>query len=478
MADRTVEQALEAADTQLGASLERLLSFVRIPSISTDSRHRGDCRRAAEWLAGELASLGLDSAVRDTPGHPMVVAHDPAGVAGPRVLFYGHYDVQPVDPLELWDHPPFEPRIVDAGDDKHITGRGASDDKGALLTFIEACRAWKSVHGHLPASISFLFEGEEESGSPSLVPFLEANRDELSRDVVFVCDTDMWDDQTPAITTLLRGHLFEEVTLEAADRDLHSGMFGNAVRNAVELLCDILGELRGPDGAIAIPGFYDGVQPLAPEIAALWKSIPFDEAGFLARVGASVPAGEAGRSVMEQLWARPSFDICGISGGYEGEGFKAVLPAKASAKVSFRLVPGQDPDRLRTLFRQFVTERLPADCRASFSSFGASRATAIAPDGPFIGPALETLTEEWGRQAALAGTGGSIPIVGHFKRILGMDSVMVGFARFDNRVHSPNEKYDLSSFHHGIRSWVRVLGRLDEMARSQAERRSSPTEAR
>ncbi|MEF2071583.1 M20/M25/M40 family metallo-hydrolase [Consotaella aegiceratis] len=459
-----VEKVLAEADRGLEQSLARLFDFIRIPSISTDRTYAADCRRAAEWLAGELAGIGLDSAVRETPGHPMVVAHDRAAPAGPKVLFYGHYDVQPVDPLELWTHPPFEPQLLDAGADKHITGRGASDDKGALMTFLEACRAWKAVHGSLPASISVLLEGEEESGSPSLVPFLEANRDELARDVVFVCDTDMWDDRTPAITTLLRGHMFDEVEITAADRDLHSGMFGNAVRNAVGLLTGILAEIRRPDGSIALPGFYDGVAEVAPEIAELWRQIPFDEAGFLGRVGVSVPAGEAGRSVMEQLWARPSYDICGISGGYEGEGFKAVLPARAKAKVSFRLVSGQDPEAVRAAFRDFVRARLPADCTATFTAYGGSKATAIDPAGPFIQPALGALTEEWGRQAALAGTGGSIPIVGHFKRILGMESVMVGFARFDNRVHSPNEKYDLSSFNHGIRSWVRILGRLQAIA--------------
>ena len=449
---------LDRIDADLEKSLERLFAFIRIPSISTDPTYKEECRRAAEWLAAELRDLGFDASARITGGHPMVVGHHVHGAEGPHALFYGHYDVQPVDPIELWDTPPFEPTLVAAPNgDTWIVARGASDDKGALMTFIEACRAWKAVSGDLPIRVSILLEGEEESGSPSLKPFLEANHKELSADVALVCDTDMWDNDTPAVTTMLRGLVGEEVEITCADRDLHSGMFGSAARNPIHLLTEILASLRDADGHITLPGFYDGVQELPAEVKDQWNRLPFDEAGFLGEVGLSIPAGEKGRSVLEQVWARPTCEVNGIVGGYTGEGFKTVIPSKASAKVSFRLVTGQDPAKIREAFRTHVQARIPADCTVTFKEHGGSPALSLPLDGPWLKPTLQALTDEWGREAALAGTGGSIPIVGDFKRLLNMDALMVGFARFDNRVHSPNEKYDLSSFHHGIRSWARIL---------------------
>lgn len=449
---------LDRIDADLDKSLERLFEFIRIPSISTDPAYKEECRQAAEWLAAELRELGFDASARTTEGHPMVVGHQVQAAKGPHVLFYGHYDVQPVDPVELWNTPPFEPTLVAAPNgDTWIVARGASDDKGALMTFIEACRAWKAVSGELPIKVSILLEGEEESGSPSLNPFLEDHRDELAADVALVCDTDMWDNDTPAVTTMLRGLVGEEVEITCANRDLHSGMFGSAARNPIHLLTEILATLRDAEGRITLPGFYDGVQELPAEVKDQWNRLPFDEAGFLGQVGLSILAGEKGRSVVEQIWARPTCEVNGIVGGYTGEGFKTVIPSKASAKVSFRLVTGQDPAKVREAFRAHVQARIPADCTVTFNEHGGSPALSLPLDGPWLKPTLDALTEEWGREAALAGTGGSIPIVGDFKRLLNMDALMVGFARFDNRVHSPNEKYDLSSFHHGIRSWARIL---------------------
>jgi acetylornithine deacetylase/succinyl-diaminopimelate desuccinylase-like protein len=449
---------LDRIDADLDNSLERLFAFIRIPSISTDPAYKAECQRAAEWLAAELRALGFDASARVTTGHPMVVGHQAQAEKGPHVLFYGHYDVQPVDPIELWTSPPFEPTLVPAPNgDTWIVARGASDDKGALMTFIEACRAWKTVTGALPIRVSVLLEGEEESGSPSLKPFLETHRDELALDVALVCDTDMWDHETPAVTTMLRGLVGEEIEITCADRDLHSGMFGSAARNPIHLLTEVLATLRGADGRIILEGFYDGVQELPAAVKEQWQRLPFDEAAFLKQVGLSIPAGEKGRSVLEQIWARPTCEINGIVGGYTGEGFKTVIPSKASAKVSFRLVSGQDPEQVRKAFREHVRSRIPADCTVTFKEHGGSPALSLPLDGPWLNRALDALTEEWGHEAALAGTGGSIPIVGDFKRLLNMDALMVGFARFDNRVHSPNEKYDLSSFHHGIRSWARIL---------------------
>lgn len=459
----TLQAVLDHADAHMEASLARLFDLVRIPSVSTVPAHAGDCRAAAAWLADQLAGLGFDASVRPTGGHPMVVAHQ-TDATGPHVLFYGHYDVQPVDPLDLWDTDPFEPVLRPAPDgDTHIVGRGASDDKGQLLTFIEACRAWKAVTGSLPIRVSMLFEGEEESGSASLGPFLRETADELRADVMMVCDTDMWDRTTPAITTMLRGLVGEEFTITTADRDLHSGMFGNAARNALQVVADVLSTLRSPDGGVTLPGFYDGVTDLAPEIRAQWQSLPFDQDAFLSDVGLSIPAGEARYSIMEQVWARPSCEIHGVIGGYTDPGFKTVIPARATAKVSFRLVAGQDPLRIREAFRAHVRAHLPADCSVSFTAHGASPAISLPLDSPYLAATRAALSHEWGTETALAGTGGSIPIVGEFKRLLGMDTLLVGFARFDNRIHSPNEKYDLSSFTGGIRSFIRVLAALSQI---------------
>lgn len=458
----TLDAVLVQADQQLDMSLERLFELIRIPSVSTEPQYAADCRRAAEWLRDELAGLGFDATVRDTAGHPMVVGHGPT-TPGPHVLFYGHYDVQPVDPLALWNTPPFEPTLVPQPDgETFITGRGASDDKGQLLTFIEACRAWKAVTGSLPIRISMLFEGEEEAGSPSLGPFLAANADDLRADTILVCDTDMWDRETPAITTMWRGFVSEEFEVTTADRDLHSGMFGSAARNAVQLISTILGQLRSEDGSVAIPGFYDGVAELPAANKAEWARLPFDAEKFLGDIGLSIPAGEEGRSVLEQVWARPTAEVHGVWGGYSGDGFKTVIPAKAGAKISFRLVDGQDPNRIREIFRDFVRARIPADCSVTFKAYGTAAARSMPLDGVLLNKAKEALTEEWQRETALAGTGGSIPILGEFKERLGMDSLLIGFARFDNRIHSPNEKYDLSSFHKGIRSWVRILHAFSE----------------
>ncbi|MQB41171.1 dipeptidase [Rhizobium sp. ICMP 5592] len=458
-----IEAVLSHVDQTMDQSLQRLFDLIRIPSVSTDPAYRDHCRRAAEWLSSDLASIGFDASVRDTTGHPMVVGHEKRA-GGPHVLFYGHYDVQPVDPLPLWKTDPFEPVLqpMENGDTA-IVARGASDDKGQLMTFVEACRAWKSVTGTLPIQISILFEGEEEAGSPSLAPFLDKTASELAADSVLVCDTDMWDHDTPAVTTMLRGLVSQEIEITCADRDLHSGMFGNAARNALQVLSDIVASLRTPDGGVAIAGFYDGVRELPEAVRAQWKSLPFDEDGFLRDIGLSIPAGEKGRSILEQVWARPSCEINGMSGGYTGDGFKTVIPAKASAKISFRLVEGQDPVSIRDAFQAHVRACIPSDCSVSFKEYGLAPATTMPLDSPFLRKTLEALTTEWQREAALAGTGGSIPIIGEFKRRLGCDALLVGFARFDNRIHSPNEKYDLSSFHKGIRSWVRILASFCEI---------------
>jgi len=441
-------------------ALARLFELLRFRSISTDPAFDGECRAAAEWLAGDLAGIGFEARVAPTEGHSMVVAHDLAA-DGPHLLFYGHYDVQPVDPPELWDRDPFDPQVVTREDGStFISARGAADDKGQLMTFVEACRAFRAAHGRLPCKITILLEGEEESGGASLPPFLEANRDELTADIALVCDTGMWNASTPAITTMLRGNLADQVTIHAASRDLHSGMYGGAAANPIHVLARILADLRDDSGKITIPGFYDGVPEISGDLKAQWERLGFVPRDFLGEVGLAVPAGETGYSALEQIWSRPTAEVNGIWGGYTGAGFKTVIPAEAHAKVSFRLVGEQDPEAIRAAFRQFVTARLPADCRAEFVARGGGRATVMPLDDPAFDKARQALSEEWGAEAAFIGCGGSIPVVGDFKRLLGMDTLLIGFGLEDDRIHSPNEKYELASFTRGARSWARVLAAL------------------
>ncbi|EFL88455.1 dipeptidase [Ahrensia sp. R2A130] len=459
-----LDAALDKADTNLDASVDRLFHLLRIPSISTDPAYKDDCKRAADTLVEQLNALGFDASAREVPGHPMVVAHHPGPKEGadkvPHVLFYGHYDVQPVDPIELWNTDPFEPTVVGDGDDAKIYARGSSDDKGQLLTFVEACRAWIETSGDLPLKVTLLFEGEEESGSPSLEPFLEAAKEELSCDLALVCDTSMWDENTPAITTTLRGMSSDELTLVAADRDLHSGYYGGAATNPIHVLSKIIADLHAEDGSVTLDGFYDGVEDVPEDVKRSWEKLDFSAKDFLGEVGLSMPSGEANRSVLEQTWSRPTAEINGITGGYTGEGFKTVIAAKASTKVSFRLVGQQDPDAVAAAFRKHVAERLPEDCEAHWHPHGRNPATQLAWDLPELQKAASALTDEWGKQAALTGGGGSIPIVGNFKRQLGMDSLLIGFALASDAIHSPNEKYQMKSFRKGIRSWVRVMDAL------------------
>ncbi|MBS1165863.1 MAG: dapE [Proteobacteria bacterium] len=454
-----IDAVLARADLNLPTSLATLFDLVRIKSISTDAAYRPDCRKAAEFLANYLNQMGFDASVRDTAGNPVVVAHHDGGSpACPHVLFYGHYDVQPVDPLDLWTNDPFDPAIRDGDNgEKIISGRGTADDKGQLLTFVEAIRAFKDVRGALPVRLTILFEGEEESGSPSLKPFIEANAQELKADFAMVCDTAMWDRETPAICASLRGLVGEEITVTAADRDLHSGGYGGVAANPIHVLAAILAGLHDDTGAVTLPGFYDGVDEAPDEIKAVWRGLEQASPGFLSEIGLSIPSGEKGRSILELLWARPTAEVNGIAGGYAGDGFKTVIASKATAKVSFRLVGHQDPHKIRDAFRAYVRSRLPADCRVEFASHGASSAIQLPYDSALLDQAKRALSKEWPKPTIVIGGGGSIPVVGDFSSTLGMDTLLVGFGLSDDRGHSPNEKYNLRSFQKGIRSWVRIL---------------------
>ncbi len=452
------EHILNHLDADQDAALARLFALLRIESISTDPAYKPACKAAADWMVDDLQSIGFEAARRDTTGHPMVVAHFSG--PGPHILFYGHYDVQPVDPLDLWDTPPFEPTLEDTPAGTVIRARGASDDKGQLMTFIEACRAFKAVNGALPCAITILLEGEEESGSPSLIPFLKDNADELRADYALVCDTGMWDAQTPAITTMLRGLVSEDFTIHAASRDLHSGMYGGPAINPNRVLAKLLAGLHDEEGRITLPGFYDGVEPVPNTIKAQWESLDFKVENFLGEVDLNHPAGERAFTALEQIWARPTCDINGMWGGYTGAGFKTVLPAEASAKVSFRLVGAQDHAAIQASFRTYLEDGLPQDCTITYRAKDGAGATNMPIDAPYFTAARQALSDEWPKEAVFIGCGGSIPIVGHFQEYLGMNSMLIGFGLEDDQIHSPNEKYSLSSFQKGARSWVRVLHAL------------------
>lgn len=451
---------LDRLDAGLDGSLDRLSQWLAIPSIGTDPAYDEQTRAAAEWLRADLESLGFEASLRETGGQPIVLAHRRKEGA-PHVLFYGHYDVQPVDPLSLWESDPFKPVIkeIEPGR-KAILARGACDDKGQVMTFIEALRATLAETGDLPVGLTILVEGEEESGSANLPGFVKAHVGELAADVALVCDTGMWDRQTPCITSSLRGLVYQEITLTAADRDLHSGLFGGAAQNPIHVLSSIIAALRDADGRITVPGFYDGIPEPSAEQKAQWQALGLTEAEFLGGVGLKHSIGEKGRSLIEHMQSRPTCDVNGIWGGYTGDGTKTVIPAKASAKISFRLVVGQDPAKIGAAFQQFVRERLPADVTVEFIDYGGSPALAVPEDAPVLLKARKALADEWGTEVVTIGTGGSIPVGGDFKRTLGIDTLFVGFGLEDDRVHSPNEKYDLTSFHKGQRSWARILQAL------------------
>lgn len=453
-----MQSILSHVDQALEKSLERLFTFLRIPSISADPRHDGDCRKAAEWLRDYLAPLGFSVKICETAGQPIVLAQSLHAGKAPHILFYGHYDVQPVDPLDLWETPPFEPSIkTDETGQEIIHGRGAADDKGQILTFLEACHAIREQGRDLPVNITILLEGEEESGGEHLPAFLEEQKNHLHPDMAFICDTDMATPEVPAITAMLRGLVSEEIVIYAANRDLHSGIYGNAARNPIQILAKIIADLRDVEGRVTLPDFYEGVPEIADSIRQQWQEIGKTDEALLKPLGLKQAAGEKEFRAVEQTWCRPSCDVNGISGGYEGPGFKTVIPAKASAKISFRLVGQQDPIKIRESFRKFVQERIPEDCRVEFIAHGASCASMVSLEGPVLQQVSQALEAEWNQPAAIVGSGGAIPVVGDLQRVFGIESFLVGFSNVDDRIHSPNEKYNLRSFHKGIRSWVRIL---------------------
>jgi acetylornithine deacetylase/succinyl-diaminopimelate desuccinylase-like protein len=454
-------QVLTRAEADMDKAKARWMEWLRIPSVSAQPAHAADCRRAGEFARDALAGMGFAAELRETGGHPAVVAHhDGAGPGAPHLLYYGHYDVQPVEPLDLWTSPPFEPVETDGPRGKRVVARGAVDDKGQVAMWLGAFAAWHAETGTMPCRITVLIEGEEEVGSVSLQPFIAANRGALRADVAVISDTGMWDIDTPALTTSLRGLVYLQIDLKAANRDLHSGMYGGSALNPINALTAALGQLKDAQGRIQVPGFYDGVQDVSSRQANQWAALGFDEARYLDDIGLSEPAGEKGRGALERLWARPSVDINGIWGGYAGPGAKTVIAAEAGAKVSFRLVPGQDPARVIAGFRTFLAELLPGDARLELTVLGSGPGIEIPLDSRFVRDAAAALAEEYGRPAVMIGCGGSIPVVETLKTELGLDTVLMGFGLDDDKVHSPNEKFEVRCFRQGLRSHVRFLGRM------------------
>ncbi|MGK7652652.1 dipeptidase [Roseovarius sp. B08] len=459
----SLDAILTRIDAQLPDAMDRLMELLRIPSISTDPAFKQPTEDAADWLVSDLQSLGVKAEKRPTTGHPMVVGHvdGPKDGTGPHLLFYGHYDVQPVDPLDLWKTDPFEPELQDTPAGKVIRGRGASDDKGQLMTFVEACRAYRHVTGEMPCRITFFFEGEEESGSPSLIPFMKENVEELQADLALICDTSMVAPGVPSIASQLRGMMKDEFTIHGPRIDLHSGHYGGPALNPLREISRLIASFHDDTGRVAIDGFYDGVREVPAELLRQWEGCGFDEKEYLSSVGFTRPHGEEGYSALVQQWARPTLEINGLWGGYQGAGTKTVIPAEAHCKLTCRLVDDMDPDALRMKIRKHVEDRLSPDARVTWNDdLDGSPAAVMNTSRPEFEAARQALSDEWNREAVFVGMGGSIPIAGFFKEILSLDSMLIGFAQEDDAIHSPNEKYNVESFHKGIRSWARVLDRL------------------
>lgn len=476
-------EAIKWLKSNEGKSIERLMDWLRIPSVSTDPKHKADVRRAAEWAGTQLRECGLRMEVRETgkvgsdgigSGHPIVMAYANESASGPHVLFYGHYDVQPADPIALWETGPFEPVIRGEGPGTEdapgarIVARGACDDKGQVMMFLEALRAWKEAGGAAAAGVrmTVMLEGEEESGSVNLEAFLKKHAAELREcDVCVISDTGMLSRNVPAITYGVRGLVYTEVKLHGADQDLHSGLWGGRAPNPNNDLCRVLAQLWDQDGRVTIPGFYNAVRPISPDEREAWKRLPFSAAEALKRIGLGPEAdrGEAGFSAMEREWARPTAEINGFCGGYTGPGAKTVIPAFASAKVSFRLVADQQPGAIRDSFFEWCRQRTPAGCRWEFIDHSGGDAATVSTDSEYLRAASDAVEEAAGVRPVLIKSGGSIPVAGMLKAICGLDTIFMGFGLDDDRVHSPNEKFELECFRKGARSHVLFLERMRRM---------------
>ena len=425
-----------------------LCEFLRIPSVSADSEFQSDMRRAADWMDQQFQSLGFASEIIPTDGHPIVYAETTPVEGAPTVLVYGHYDVQPPDPLDQWTTPPFEPTIRDG----NVYARGATDDKGQMLTHIHSAYTWLQTEGSLPLQIKYLIEGEEEVGSEHLEGFLEKEHDKLAADIAVVSDTCQFARGQPAITYGLRGICYFELRLRGPKQDLHSGTFGGCIHNPANVISKLLASLVNESGKIQIPGFYDEVRPLTDAEREQLGSLPFNESAFMQQIGVEDLGGESGYSTLERRWARPTYDVNGIWGGYQGEGAKTVIPCEAGAKFSFRLVPDQDPEKITASLRTFLQENLPSGIQSELIDFHAAPGIVVPLESPYVQAAAHAVETGFGRSPVFIREGGSIPIVNSFRNLLGIDTLLLGWGLDDDNTHSPNEKFSLADYHRGIKA--------------------------
>jgi len=449
-----MNNALQYAEKKFDTFVGELEDWLRIPSISTDSKYAPDVRRAAEWLADNFRGIGITNVeLLETGGHPIVYAEYLVGPDAPTVLVYGHYDVQPPDPLDLWDAPPFEPVRKDGV----LYARGSSDDKGQVFMHVKAAEAYLKSGEELPVNLKFFIEGEEESGSVHLAPSIERYRDKLRADIVLISDTALFGEGVPSITYGLRGLAYVEILLTGPNRDLHSGVYGGAVENPISVLARLISGLHDAQHAVTIPGFYDDVLPLTNQERANYRALPFDKEQWKASIGVEAVRTEEGYSILEATTARPSLDVNGIWGGYQGEGAKTVLPSKAGAKISMRLVPNQRPDDIVEKLRRYLEARVPDTMKLEFRDLHGGYPSITPLDSPAMQAAKQAMQAVYGREPLFTREGGSIPVVADFKRILNVDTVLLGFGLNSDSIHSPNEHFGLDRFRQGVECIIRFF---------------------
>jgi acetylornithine deacetylase/succinyl-diaminopimelate desuccinylase-like protein len=459
----TPDQAFETfLDERRDRRIESYKEFLRIPSISALPRHADDCRAAADWIAEDLRQIGVEHVeVAETTGHPIVYGDWLHADDAPTVIVYCHYDVQPVDPLDLWDSPPFEPVV----EGNRILARGSSDDKGQLHLHLRATEALLKTRGGLPVNLRFVFEGDEESNATHLERWLTQNRDRLAADLAVISDTGFFDGNLPAITVGLRGIMYAQIDVTGSPVDLHSGSYGGAVQNPANALAQIIATLKGPDGRIRVPGFYDDVAPLTDADRAAFAELPFDEEAYRSQLGLPALVGEVGFSTLERRGARPTLDVNGIWGGFQDEGTKTIIPAHAHAKISSRLVPNQDPDRIFEQVRAYIEEIAPPGVVTTVTNLGGGHPSLTPIDHPATQAAARALEASFGRAPVYIREGGSIPVCSSFERLLGLPVVLLGFDPPDQRAHAPNEWMDLSNYETGIRAVARMWDELATLGR-------------
>ena len=455
--------AVDFARQNQSRFLEELKALLRIPSVSTDPAHKEDTRHAAEVLEAELKRIGMENTkLIETAGHPLVYADWLHAPGKPTAILYGHYDVQPPDPLDEWLSPPFEPTERNG----NLYARGAVDDKGQMYMHVKALESLLAADSKLPLNVRVILEGEEEVGGEGIASFVASHPPELKADFVLVSDTEMFAPGLPTLCVGLRGMIYTEIEVRGAKTDLHSGMYGGAAPNPFVALAQIIAKLKDESGRILIPGIYDAVEPPSTEELAAWKSLPFDEEHYRqTEVGSRELTGEAGYSVLERTWARPSLDVHGMPGGFTGAGAKTVIPAKAVAKVSIRLVPAMTPTESFRLYREYIRQVTPPGVDVEVRLIHSGDACLIPTDNPYIRAATTALEEIWAKETVFIRSGGSIPIVGDFARHLGLPSVMMGFGLPDDNLHAPNEKFQILNFYQGIDSIIRFLEITGEAAK-------------